>query len=293
MRGTGLQNHQRPCSVMAMTMNGATTGVAFLALCSIYPLHVRAEQPEIGTVATLEGTAEIGRGGTWLAAEVGFPVQQDDVLRTGTPGHLSVVFQDDTVLTLGDGSELSVSEHLFAPEGGSRSLIDLVSGTVSAVVSDYYRKPSSAYEVKTKTATAGVRGTEFVVTYEPADKITEVFVVDGRVEVTSVVDDVDNTVFLEASEVTYVRAGELPSAPSRFDEGVLRQRLDHINFIGESAFEGLAARSLIGVNIRAARPPVASAAGSSDLERKRLFEANDLLGQNPASVGRRSLGIRF
>jgi hypothetical protein len=207
---------------------------------------------------------------------------------------MRVVFDDDTVLTLGDGSELTVSDHVFAPDQGeARSLIDLVSGTVNAVVSEYYRNPNAAYEVKTKTATAGVRGTEFVVSYEPGDKLTEVFVVDGRVEVTSMVEDVENTVFLNANEVTYVRAGELPSAPNRYEDSVLRQRLDNIDFIGERGFEGLAARSLISVNVRAPKPSAATAAGSSDLNRRHIFEANDLLGQNSQAVGRRSLGISF
>lgn len=264
---------------------------ALLALCTV-PSASNAK--EIGTVASIDGTAEIGRGGTWTPAAVGTAVQANDVLKTGKPGHMRVVFEDDTVLTLGDSSELSVADHAFAPEKGeARSLIDLVSGTVNAVVSDYYRNPNAAYEVKTKTATAGVRGTEFVVSYAPGEELTEVFVVDGRVEVTSQIQDVENTVFLNANEVTYVRGGELPSAPSRYEEDVLRNRLDSIDFIGERGFEGLAASSLIAVNVRAPRPSAAGAAGSSDLGRKHAFEANDLLGQNPAAIGDRSLGIRF
>jgi hypothetical protein len=259
----------------------------------MHPAYLQAAEKEIGTIASTEGTAEIGRDGEWLAAAVGAAIHANDTLRTGTPGHMRVVFDDDTVLTLGDASEMAVSDHVFSPEGDARSLIDLVSGSVNAVVSEYYRKPNSSYQVKTKTATAGVRGTEFVVTYDSGEKITEVFVVDGRVEVTSQIQNVENTVFLNANEVTFVRSGELPTAPNRFEEGVLRQRLDSINFIGESGFEGLAARSLIGVNVRVAKPSVASASGSSDLERKHIFEANDLLGQNSSSVGRRSLGIRF
>lgn len=267
-------------------------GAALLSLCLMHPALLQAK--EIGTVASIEGTAEIGRAGEWLVAEVGSPVQASDLLRTGKPGHMRVVFDDDTVLTLGETSEIAVSEHVFsAEEGKAKSLIDLLGGTVNAVVSEYYGKPTAAYEVKTKTATAGVRGTEFVVSYEPGDKITEVFVVDGRVEVTSLVEDVQNTVFLNASEVTYVRAGELPSAPSRYEEGVLRQRLDNIDFIGERGFEGIASRSLVSVNVRSIKPSVASASGASEHERRRNFDANDLLGQNSTTIGRRSLGISF
>jgi hypothetical protein len=217
-----------------MDKTASLVTAALLALCLTLPSTSSANEKEIGTVASIDGTAEIGRDGTWTVAAVGAPVHANDLLRTGKPGHMRVVFEDDTVLTLGESSELSVSEHAFEPtKGEARSLIDLVSGTVNAVVSDYYRNPNAAYEVKTKTATAGVRGTEFVVSYAPGEELTEVFVVDGRVEVTSLVEDVENTVFLNANEVTFVRAGELPAAPNRYEEGVLRQRLDSIDFIGE------------------------------------------------------------
>jgi len=267
--------------------------VTALALSVALPAVSNATETEIGTVASIDGTAEIGRDGEWAAAVVGDPVHAEDILRTGKPGHMRIVFDDDSVLTLGDSSELTVSDHVFAPDQGeTRSLVDLLSGTVNAVVSEYYKNPNAAYEVKTKTATAGVRGTEFVVSYEPAEKLTEVFVVDGRVEVTSQVEDVQNTVFLTANEVTYVRQGELPSPPNRYEEGVLRQRLDNIDFIGERGFEGLAARSLVSLNVKSAKPG-ASSLGAADQDRKHVFEANDLLGQNAQAVGRRSLGIRF
>lgn len=265
---------------------------ALLSLTTALPAVSEADDNEIGTIASIEGAAEIGRDGNWTAAAIGTAVHANDLLRTGTPGHMRVVFDDDSVLTLGDASELKVSDHVFAPEEGkARSLVDLLSGTVNAVVSEYYQSPNSEYEVKTKTATAGVRGTEFVVSYEPGEELTEVFVVDGRVEVTSLIDDVQNTVFLNANEVTYVRQGELPSPPNRYEEGVLRQRLDNIDFIGERGFEGLAARSLVSLNVRASKPSAAS--GGTDSQRKHVFDANDLLGQNSQSVGRRSLGIRF
>src|SRR5262245_43209414 len=60
---------------------------------------------EVGTVAELDGGAEIGRGGTWTPANVGAAIQQGDKLRTKRPGRMRVVFQDDSVLTLSDNSE--------------------------------------------------------------------------------------------------------------------------------------------------------------------------------------------
>src|SRR5262245_772776 len=54
-----------------------------------------AHAQEVGTIAAMEGTAELGRGGAWAPAHIGAAIQQGDELRTSRPGRLRVVFQDD------------------------------------------------------------------------------------------------------------------------------------------------------------------------------------------------------
>src|SRR5262249_31901961 len=133
----------------------------------VLPLLVApARAQEVGTVAAVDGSAEIGRGGNWTTAAVGNPVHIGDELRTGRPGRLRVVFQDDSVLSVSDDSRVVVNEQMFdARKGTARALFNLLRGKITSVVSDYYHQPGAAYEVKTATAVAGVRGTEFAVEY--------------------------------------------------------------------------------------------------------------------------------
>jgi len=202
---------------------------------------------EVGTVATLEGTADVGRNDTWTAADLGTAVSVGDKVRTGNPGRLSIVFQDDSVLTVADDSELVIDQQVYNPSGGAvRSLIGLLRGKLDAVVGEYYHTAGNAYEVKTATAVAGVRGTEFSVSYDPITELTEVMGVSGLVHVHSVLDPTGPGVLVRASEVTTVAPGQLPVPPRRVQETIFRQHLEGIQFIGGGRAESLVASNLVG-----------------------------------------------
>ena len=145
---------------------------------------VRAE--DVGTVAAVRGAAEIGRGGVRTAAAVGMAVQLGDELHTGDDGQLRVVFRDDSVIDLTENSSLVVDQQVFDPAASSfSSVMRLVAGRARALVGEYYRTPGAAYQVETPTAVAGVRGTSFLVVYDPDSDATEVIGIDGRIEVRS------------------------------------------------------------------------------------------------------------
>ena len=103
-----------------------------LVLGSLFPFEsflAAAEHGLTPTIASLEGSAEIGRSGTWYPAKLGLAIYLGDELRTPKPGRLRVVFQDDSVLTLGDDSHVVVDEQVFDPNQGTvRSFMRLLRG---------------------------------------------------------------------------------------------------------------------------------------------------------------------
>ncbi|HXQ21261.1 MAG TPA: FecR family protein [Candidatus Acidoferrales bacterium] len=212
-----------------------------LMLATLAALAQPAWCQEVGTVAAVEGAAEIGRNGTFAAANLGVPVSQGDELRTGQPGRLRVVFQDDSVISLSDDSTVTIDQQIFnAAAGTSHSLMQLLKGKVNALVSEYYHRSGAAYEIKTKTAVAGVRGTEFAMTYNPQDEVTEVVGITGVVQVHSAADPTGPGVLLTADEATSVAPGQLPTSPHRLEDSIFRQQLQGIEFIGAGRPESLA-----------------------------------------------------
>src|SRR5262245_32384873 len=121
-------------------------------------LQAVAVAQDVGTVAAVQGTAEIRRGGTAAAAAVGVGVRVGDELRTAE-GKMRVVFQDDSVIDLSERSTVVVDEQVFNPATGEAStLMNLLVGKARALVSHYYGTAGTSYEVRTPTAVAGVRG---------------------------------------------------------------------------------------------------------------------------------------
>lgn len=246
---------------------------------------------EVGTVAAVDGSAKIGHGDVWLNVTPGAAVHRGDEIRTGRPGRLRVVFQDDTVLTLGDDSRIVVNEQLFNPDQGkARSLLGLLQGKVSALVSEYYQRAGAVYQIKTATAVAGVRGTEFVVSYDPADERTEVTGLSGSVEVISAFDRSGRSVLVTAQEVTTVTRGRLPTAPRRLSDTLFHQYIQGMDFVGAGAAESLTLNNplLAGQVVPKADRAAVAVTAVAPQRRQLLHErrdVSDLLQVTPAVFG--------
>jgi len=188
---------------------------------------------DVGTVADLAGSAQLGRAGSWMPLAIGAALQQGDTLRTATPGRVRLVFQDNSVLTLGDGSEVRIDEQTVdGTRGVARSLFRLLEGKLRVLVGEYYERPKSRFKIETVTAVAGVRGTEFVISFDPIANTSDVVGVSGRVEVHSVLDRVGHVVFITAQEATTVVRGKYPTPPRRLDDDLFRQTLEKLAFVG-------------------------------------------------------------
>jgi hypothetical protein len=251
-------------------------------------LALPAAAAEVGTFAAAEGTTELQHDGRWSPAAIGDPVQVGDAVRTGPDGRARIVFQDDSVLNVGGSSFIVVDRQIFDPEaGGSRSLMKLLRGRVRALVSEYYDRPGSSYEVETDTAVAGVRGTEFIVEYDPEQFVTEVIGVSGTVQVNSVLDRARRGVYVNAGELSTVRRGQLPGPPPRLDEKTFRQYLEGLEFIGFGRPESLTNQSAIVSGVQVAEPeraPAAAAFENAPHTERPEKDASTLIDQPPAIV---------
>ncbi len=214
---------------------------------------------------------------------------------------MRIVFQDDSVLTVSDGSRVVVDEQVFKPsEGKSRSLFGLLQGKVSAVVSDYYHQPGSSYQIKTATAVAGVRGTEFIMVFDPRTQQTDVAGVNGYVEVRSLFERGGSGVMITAGELTTVPRNAVPSAPQRLSNPMFRQYMDGVDFIGAGASESLTVNNAL-VAGRSVPPPDRAgetASSRSSNRRAQIFreprDATGILEQPPSIFNSNgSLNVEF
>jgi hypothetical protein len=266
------------------------------ALVALLLLRLPAAAQEVGTVAELDGTVDVGRNGEWTPAAIGAPIEQGDQLRTGKRGRLKIVFQDDSVLSVSEQSLVVVNEQVFdSATSKTRSYFDLLRGKLNSIVSDYYGRPGTSYEVKTPTAVAGVRGTEFSVSYDPDDAVTEVLGFSGQVQVHSLLDPSGPGVIITANETTTVARGQLPTTPRRFSEKFFRQHLEGFSFIGGGRFESAAATHPVVAGASVPRADRAPAVLPNVAVKGGGHDASTLVGQSPPVVKAVTgqLGISF
>jgi hypothetical protein len=126
-----------------------------------------AQAADIGQVKTASGSAHIERGGQHLAAQIGAGVQEGDKLVTGADGSVGVTFTDNSLLSLGPDSALTIDRYAFdSTTNAGRFDTSLSRGTLAAVSGRIVKQRPEAMRVHTPSSILGVRGTEFVVSIE-------------------------------------------------------------------------------------------------------------------------------
>jgi hypothetical protein len=117
-----------------------------------------------GIVKTARGTVTAERGDAKIPLTPGSRVEQADRIVTGTDGLVGITMRDDTLLTLGPRSRLSLDTYAFdAKTHEGTFLASLKHGVLSVVTGLLPRHSPDSFTVKTPISTMGVRGTEFVI----------------------------------------------------------------------------------------------------------------------------------
>jgi hypothetical protein len=118
-------------------------------------------------------------GAVHLPLGEGTPVSLGDVVRTGSSGEAQLLFEDDTKIVVGPNSSLLIEEALFPTTGtAERFVINALAGTFRFISG---QSASSAYFIRTPTATIGVRGTIVEFAHDPGSQATHVVLLDGDV----------------------------------------------------------------------------------------------------------------
>ncbi|MBI5580623.1 MAG: FecR domain-containing protein [Deltaproteobacteria bacterium] len=141
--------------MLALFITFAFTGVCFSA------------DVTIGLISEVKGKAIVVRDGQEHVPEAGFKLKISDTLNTGPEAAIGVIFNDETVLSIGENSELVVNEYVFNPDQSRFSfVVRMVRGT-AAYMSGLIAKisPESARFI-TPSASIGIRGTKMVIQVE-------------------------------------------------------------------------------------------------------------------------------
>jgi hypothetical protein len=124
------------------------------------------DQIDVGIFTAVEGKAVVTHPGIQKSVPVKLQdgVLFKDIIETEKESRTKALLNDDSILTVGEHSRVEVTEHIYDPNKGVRSVVvNLVKGQVRALVGKVFSGSGSKFEIHTPTAVAAARGTYFVV----------------------------------------------------------------------------------------------------------------------------------
>tara|TARA_Y100001935_G_C17249196_1_gene480039 strand:- start:220 stop:795 length:576 start_codon:yes stop_codon:yes gene_type:complete len=118
--------------------------------------------------------------------------QKDEILQNGSKiffgdtivskknANAQILLIDQTVLTLGEDTEMTIDEFIYDPNSNEGSFVSSVkSGTVKFITGQISKNNPEDLEVKYPAGTLGARGTEFIILAEKNNQSTVVLLGPG------------------------------------------------------------------------------------------------------------------
>jgi hypothetical protein len=166
-------------------------------------------QQSIGAVSTVKKQVHVTHPGQdqVLLVKSGDGVIFQDTYETEAEARAKLLFQDDSLLTLGEKTRLQITENVYNPAQDQRSAVmKLLSGRVRVLVGKVFTGAGSKFEIHTPTAVAASRGTYYIVWLFMQDGklATGIAVLEGTVEAGNIDGTISGTVQLGPNQYTIV-----------------------------------------------------------------------------------------
>lgn len=115
----------------------------------------------VATITALNGKASILRESKSIDATLGAKLKSKDSIITQNDTKVQLIFKDDTIITIGKNSTFSISEYIFDEQNEPIATFGLLKGAMRTITGKIGKIAPHKFKVKTKTATIGIRGTNF------------------------------------------------------------------------------------------------------------------------------------
>ena len=104
-----------------------------------------------------------------------------DTILVKEKSNAQILLLDETALTVGEKSELTIDEFIYDPKSKIGKIVSNIKiGTVRVITGEISKKNPDNLEVNVPTGSVGARGTEFVVVTESNEKSTVVLLGPGK-----------------------------------------------------------------------------------------------------------------
>lgn len=191
------------------------TSVALGIILQLTP-YAHAGEP-IGVAAIVKGKVGKSFGGHNAFLHVGEKIEEGSIITTGAAGFAKIILLDQTQLVLGPNASLAMDKQVKNVPNS----VTLLQGTVrSKVMKDPLAQSSperkkTRFVIRTKSATLGVRGTDFQVIYSRENQITSLVTYEGIVAMSNAQAEGKEVLVTPGNFSTSLPALSQPTVPTR------------------------------------------------------------------------------
>jgi len=197
-----------------------------LIVATILCLGVPALAEVHGVLRVVKGDVQIKSGSTGVQsrAKLGQEVYPKDTIITGKEARAKIVMIDNNELNVSPDSHIEIQNYEYNPtENKKNVLLNVLYGKVRSKVEQKYDGKTSKFQVKTPSAVAGVRGTDFVASYDQGTQKSSVVTFRGAVEfgLPGANGSIRNSVSVTPGKIAESSGGSAPSTPSNVPKAQL------------------------------------------------------------------------
>ncbi|HPP12709.1 MAG TPA: FecR domain-containing protein [bacterium] len=176
-----------------------------------------AEETAVITLASKKGTVLVweAAGQRWVELPVKSQLSVGAYVKVEKDSEAIISFGKKAVVTLSENTLIQISTCLFQQGNLKQVRLKSPQGRIWSVV-EKLASPEAKFEIETPNAVAGVRGTVFLVGYEPTAEASRIAVVAGEVGVSSKL--AEGYVILKENMATVVVANKPPIPPQVLEE---------------------------------------------------------------------------
>jgi hypothetical protein len=154
-----------------------------LLILSLLLLGTTLFANSIATITAIKGSATVLRDTSNIKAKLGLKLNVKDTIKTHDNTKVQIIFDDETIVSLGKNSNFSINEFLFDGDKEPVAKFAMLRGAMRVITGKIGKIAPQKFSVSTKTATIGIRGTNFTVIAND-DGSYQVYCTYGAISVT-------------------------------------------------------------------------------------------------------------
>lgn len=165
----------------------------------------------VAKVVAFKGEATITREGTTILLDKKSTILKYDEIKTKENTKIQLLFKDETIVSIGKNSTFKVLDYLYDEKNNNHKVeLNMIEGTFRTITGKIGKFAPKRFNLKTKSASIGIRGTQIVMSISPNEE--KIFCTEGKIFVQKLDSKISST----------VNAGEFVS----FKPGETKQKID-------------------------------------------------------------------